>query len=145
MINHRAQICSSPDDQAILVVEDEHLIRFMVSEALREVGARVIEAANADEALVCLAADPKLRCVFTDVRMPGSMDGLQLLSRIASGFPHVKTVLTSGHLAPDQAPKDTLLIPKPYALEQVASLLIGLVHDNDGAPSADGAGPAAPT
>ena len=59
--------------------------------------------------------------------MPGSMNGLQLQTRIGSEFPHVITVLTSGHLSPEEVPGDTLLIPKPYLFEQVASQLIGLL------------------
>jgi CheY-like chemotaxis protein len=128
MSHAQAQTCLS-GERAILVVEDEVLIRILICDALRDAGARVVEAENADEALAYLAADPSLHLVFSDVRMPGSMDGLQLLSRIAADFPHVKTVLTSGHLSPSEAPGDTLLITKPYPCEKVASQLIGLIDE----------------
>src|SRR3984893_8424442 len=62
----------------VLIVEDEHLVRVTSADLLAEAGFEVLEAANADEALRILEATPVVRVVFTDVEMPGSLDGLGL-------------------------------------------------------------------
>jgi DNA-binding NtrC family response regulator len=116
--------------RAILVVEDEVFIRAVICDLLREAGARVIEAENADEALKCVAMDPTVGVVFTDVRMPGSLDGLQMRDRIASLHPHIKTVITSGHLLPHEMPDGALFFIKPYSVENVAAQLILLVDQS---------------
>ena len=106
--------------RCILVVEDELLIRFPLSEALRDVGFQVIEASNADEALDVLATvSPDL--VISDVRMPGSLDGLGLLAIIRSRFPSLPVIIVSGHLPPSLALQDgaTQFLSKPYDIEAV--------------------------
>src|SRR3546814_931318 len=89
-----------PENATVLVVEDEVLIRLMVSDELRDAGFRVVEAANADDAMAYLQAGEPADLVFSDVRMPGSMDGIALAEKLRSDFPHVRIVLTSGHLLP---------------------------------------------
>ncbi len=87
----------SPPPQTVLVVEDEVLIRLVIAEYLRECGYRVHEAANADEALAVLA-EPNVAVdiVFSDVIMPGSMDGFGLARWIRANRPQIDVVLTSG-------------------------------------------------
>ncbi len=110
-----------------MVVEDEVLIRVLICDSLRDAGARVIEAENADEALWYLRADPAVVFVFTDVRMPGTMDGVELLRRIASDFPNIRTALTSGHLHAADVPGETVFFAKPYQFDDVAGRLIDLL------------------
>lgn len=108
---------------AILVVEDELLIRLIVSEALREAGYDVIEAFNADEALEILRSSARVDLVISDVRMPGSLDGLGLLAHVRATFPRLPVILTSGHLDPTQALSHgaTQFLSKPYGLDAVVT------------------------
>ena len=83
--------------RTVLVVEDEVLIRLVIADYLRECGYRVHEAANADEALAVLEApNVAVDIVFSDVIMPGSMDGFGLARWIRANRPQVDVVLTSG-------------------------------------------------
>jgi CheY-like chemotaxis protein len=114
--------------RTILVVEDEVLIRMLISDVLRDAGLRVVEAANADEALMYVKSDHSVRFVFSDVRMPGSMDGIELAQRLRSEFPHIAVALASGHLIPSDVEKGTLLITKPYPLEETAARIIAILE-----------------
>ena len=80
----------------ILVVEDEVLIRMAVSDYLRECGFHVIEAGSGDEAVEVLKADTAVDIVFSDVNMPGSLDGFGLAQWIRRERPRLKVILTSG-------------------------------------------------
>ena len=80
----------------ILVVEDEVLIRMAVSDYLRECGFHVIEAGSGDEAVEVLKADTAVDIVFSDVNMPGSLDGFGLAQWIRRERPQLKVILTSG-------------------------------------------------
>jgi CheY-like chemotaxis protein len=99
----------------ILVVEDEILIRLATADFLRANGYRVLEASNADEALAILAAGEPIELVFSDVNMPGQMDGEDLAEWIKQSFPDVKVILTSGDKTETSAP----LIRKPYDYNMV--------------------------
>ena len=85
----------------VLVVEDEFLIRTMVSDDLREAEYEVIEACNADEALAILRSGAGVDLIFSDVRMPGTLDGLELLAMVRARDPAFPVVITSGHLPHD--------------------------------------------
>jgi CheY-like chemotaxis protein len=104
----------------VLVVDDEVLIRMMLCESLRQAGCEVIEAASADEALDVLASAPTPDVLVTDVKMPGSCDGLELASRIREDRPGLKVVITSGHTPAQSAiGLADAFLPKPFALEQL--------------------------
>jgi CheY-like chemotaxis protein len=84
------------ESETVLVVEDEILIRTAISEYLRHCGYRVVEAASADEAIVMLnQPDVKIDIVFSDVEMPGSMDGFGLSKWVKSNKPGLHVILTS--------------------------------------------------
>lgn len=100
---------------AVLVVEDEWLIRVVAVEALREAGYETLEAATADEAITLLEAHPEIRLVFTDVHMPGSMDGAKLAEVVRNRWPPVRIIVTSARPKP-VTPGDAVFIPKPYSL-----------------------------
>ena len=102
----------------ILVVEDEFLIRIVLSDSLRDVGYHVIEANSADEALVLLdTVLPDL--IISDVRMPGSVDGMGLLAAIKLHHPSLPVIITSGHFqaALALAAGANNFVPKPYSFE----------------------------
>lgn len=104
----------------ILVVEDEFLIRCMLSDELREAGYKVIEACDATEALLVLrTVNPDL--IVSDVRMPGPLDGLDLLAQVRETSPTLPVIIISGHLHPSQALVEgaTRFIAKPYLLSVI--------------------------
>ena len=100
----------------ILVVEDEALILFSIAEELRDAGFSVLEAHNAAEALRLLEANDSIRLIFTDIDMPGSMDGLRLSAMVRERWPPVGIIVTSGKRLPFAAalPKGSEFVPKPY-------------------------------
>jgi DNA-binding NtrC family response regulator len=77
----------------ILLVEDEVLIKMNISQYLRECGYQVIEAANADEALMVLQSDHKIDIVLSDVQMPGSMDGFGLAKWVRANRKELQIIL----------------------------------------------------
>lgn len=86
----------------VLVVEDEVLIRMDVADYLRDNGFQVVEAANAAEAVAVLSSTTTVDLVFTDVQMPGAMDGLGLARWIRQHRPGLPIVVTSGRLRSDE-------------------------------------------
>jgi CheY-like chemotaxis protein len=108
----------------ILVVEDDPLVRFSIAEELREQGASVVEAANADEAWAYLVAGEPVDLVFTDHRMPGSMTGAQLAVRARRLHPSLAIVVASGDPAVGEWSEPVL--KKPYPLGETAADLVRL-------------------
>lgn len=108
----------------ILVVEDELLIRMVLSDELRDVGYHVIEACSADEALAIIETEaPEL--IISDVRMPGRLDGLGLLAVVRETRPNLPVIITSSHLQAPHAIADgaTQFVAKPYSLELVVEIV----------------------
>jgi two-component system, response regulator PdtaR len=99
----------------VLVVEDEPFVRLLGVDVLEEAGFDVLQASNADEALRMLETHPEVRVVFSDVEMPGSIDGLGLAHCIRRRWPEVGIVLTSGHqIGIETLPGDGTFLIKPY-------------------------------
>ena len=110
--------------ETILVVEDEVLIRLVIADYLRDCGYRVIEAAHADEALLVLRkAELAIDVVFTDVEMPGSMDGFALAQWVRNNRPGMEVVLAGSVSRAVQAASDLCdaqnNVPKPYDPQNV--------------------------
>jgi two-component system, response regulator PdtaR len=80
----------------ILIVEDEYLIRTASTDAIRDAGFEVVEAANADNAIAILQSRSDIQVVFTDIHLPGSMDGAKLAHAIKHRWPPVRIIATSG-------------------------------------------------
>jgi len=110
----------------VLFVEDEVLVRTPVAHTLRGAGFVVVEAANADEAWSYLRSGAPVDLVFSDIQMPGTMDGVELASRIRQKFDHIVIILTSGKgaLPPDN---DHHFIGKPYRSAHVVETVIALL------------------
>ena len=99
----------------VLIVEDEPLVRLTGADLLADAGFEVLEAGNADEALLILEATQEVRVVFSDVEMPGALDGLGLARNICRRWPSIGIVLTSGHhIREEMIPGDGRFVPKPY-------------------------------
>jgi two-component system, response regulator PdtaR len=111
----------------ILVVEDDALLRWHAADMLEEHGFGVVEAANADAALKVLETRDDVRLLFTDIQMPGSLDGMDLARQVHARWPSVLLVITSGHVKPAQVdiPDDGRFVGKPYR----ATELLGEADD----------------
>ena len=107
----------------ILVVEDEALIRGFVLEELQDAGFEVVVATNADEAIVILETQIDIRLVFTDIDMPGSMNGMTLAAAVRERWPPIHLVITSGKGQPAELPERALFIPKPYLGRNVVEIM----------------------
>lgn len=114
----------------VLVVEDEALVRMDVAEHLAEQGYEVVEAANADEAIAILERDRRIRLVFTDVDMPGSMDGLKLAAAVADRWPPVRIIVASGHRIVEitDIPDGSVFFSKPYRYGEIVASIRELLH-----------------
>jgi CheY-like chemotaxis protein len=124
------------ENPVVLVVEDEALIRISAVHIIEDAGFTVAEASNADEAIRMLQSRTDIRAVFTDIRMPGSMDGWKLARAIRGRWPPIHLVLVSA-LVPDlsELPENGLFIRKPYAAEQLTAALYELFnHDPASGP-----------
>jgi CheY-like chemotaxis protein len=113
----------------VLVVEDDVLLRMDALQMLNDAGYQVLEAAHADEAITILEARLDITIVFTDIDMPGSMDGIKLAQAVRGRWPPIKIVVTSGHSIPakGEMPFDSIFIPKPYSSRIVLGAISGLI------------------
>jgi CheY-like chemotaxis protein len=113
----------------VLVVEDEGLIRSSAVDMVEDAGFATLVASNADEAIRILESRNDIRAVFTDVQMPGSMDGLKLARMVRSRWPPVALIVTSGQMQPLETdlPEGGRFLPKPYEASELAATLRQLV------------------
>ena len=107
----------------ILVVEDEPMIRSIAAEILEDAGFKTIEACNADEAIAILKLGRHVQFVFTDINMPGSMDGAKLAFAIHESWPPIHIVITSGRGEPAVMPAQALFMSKPYTAKDVVAAM----------------------
>ena len=109
----------------VLIVEDELLLRMNAVDMVGAAGFEVVAAANADEAIEILETRRDVTVVFTDIQMPGSMDGLKLARAVRGRWPPIKIVATSGHAGVRETdlPEGGRFVPKPYDSTQVAGVL----------------------
>jgi DNA-binding response OmpR family regulator len=116
----------------ILVVEDEVLVRMVISEHLRDCGFRVIEAASAEEATRLLSAGGEFDLVFTDVQLGGGADGFDLVQWIRATRPAQQVIITSGMAdAAERAARlcaDADFVGKPYTPEAVEARIRALLN-----------------
>jgi CheY-like chemotaxis protein len=109
----------------VLVVEDETLIRLDIVEQLAAAGFEVLQASNADEAIFVLETNLLVHIVFTDVDMPGSMDGIKLAQAVRGRWPPIKIVVASGHfkVRDEDLPAGGIFFDKPYNPSEVVRAL----------------------
>lgn len=88
-------------------------------------GLDVIEAGNAREAIVILHTGRRFECLFTDIDMPGDVDGLELAEIVKSAFPPIEIIITSGRgdVEPADLPPDGVFVGKPYSPQAIADLI----------------------
>jgi len=112
----------------VLVVEDEFLVRMNAVSLLEEAGFGVLEASNADAAIALLESRKDIRIVFTDINMPGSMDGLRLAHAIRNRWPPIELVLTSGRMGVrnEDMPERGRFLSKPYDPSELVKMVRSL-------------------
>jgi CheY-like chemotaxis protein len=119
------------DMHTVLVVEDETMVRMPIAEYLRDCGYNVLEAGDASEAIAAMDAEDSVSLVFSDIRMPGKMDGLELAEWFQSNHPAVPVLLTSGYNGgrklPTTSGSGSRFIEKPYSQTQVARRIAALL------------------
>lgn len=117
------------DRPIVLVVEDDVLLRMDALDMVRNAGFEAVEAANADEAIAILEARSNIHVVFTDIQMPGSMDGLKLAKFVKDRWPPIKIVATSGlvRVSREDLPAGGRFLPKPYTGSEVVQTLRDLL------------------
>ena len=109
----------------MLIVEDEPLIRMCAVDFAEEAGYAPLEAKDAREAMAILESGERIAVLFTDITLPGGMDGLELAAEVAARWPEVKVMRASGGLAglsADAAP-GAYRLPKPYGMDQFLEAL----------------------
>jgi two-component system, response regulator PdtaR len=119
----------------VLVVEDEPLVRLAAVDIVESAGLRALEASNAEEAIAILEASPDIRVVFTDVNMPGSMDGVKLAHYIRDRWPPIQLVVASGQaiIAESDLPSGARFFSKPYDASIGAALAMMAAGPTSGA------------
>lgn len=116
----------SRERRAILVVEDEIFIRIVAVDILSDCGLPIYEAGCASEALDLIAKYPEIALLFTDINMPGEMDGLALAAKVHAMRPNVGLIVTSGGISLSSAdlPDSGVFLPKPYRAADLATLVM---------------------
>jgi CheY-like chemotaxis protein len=107
----------------VLIVEDEAIVRDLVAEELEDAGFTVVIAVNADHAISILENRLDIHLVFTDIDMPGSMDGLKLAAAVRDRWPPIHIIITTGKARPLEIPANALFIPKPYFGKNVVTAM----------------------
>src|SRR5258707_13041736 len=105
----------------VLVVEDEMLLRMRAVDIVEDAGFTPLEAVNADDALALLESRSDIELLFTDIQMPGTMNGLKLAHAVHERWPSIKIILVSGKLTPTDAEKPihSRFFGKPLEIKQM--------------------------
>src|SRR3954469_3440629 len=113
----------------VLIVEDEMMLRMRAVDIVEDAGFCPVQAVNADEAISILEARSDISLLFTDIQMPGSMDGLKLAHAVHDRWPGIKIILVSGQVTPSDAekPEDSRFFGKPLSVEKMIAELQAMV------------------
>jgi CheY-like chemotaxis protein len=115
----------------LLVAEDDGFVRIMIAEFLRNAGYEVTEANDADEAIGIFQTGAPIDLLFSDIRMPGSMDGCDLAKRVHAEWPNTRVILTTGYsntLPKARRTMDDPVLEKPYRPQQVLETIRSLIE-----------------
>jgi CheY-like chemotaxis protein len=113
----------------VLVVEDEMLLRMRAVDIVGDAGYTSVEAVDADEAVAILESRSDIALLFTDIQMPGSMDGLGLARSVHDRWPPIKIILVSGQVRPTNLdiPPDSRFFGKPLEDEAMIAQLQSMI------------------
>jgi CheY-like chemotaxis protein len=116
----------------ILVVDDDPLLRMLAIELVNEAGFETLEACDADQAIAILESCSKIAVLFTDIDMPGSMDGLKLASVVSDRWPLIEILIASARVPLRDLPPNSRFLRKPYRqaamIAELHSLIGRAVH-----------------
>lgn len=115
----------------VLLVDDEPVIRMVASQGLEDAGFEVIEADCAESALEILKTRADVGVLFTDVNMPGALDGLDLARLVHERWPAIQLVLTSGRGLSVPVPDDGRFVAKPYSIEEMTEVVTQVAKQGD--------------
>jgi len=120
-----------PEVPKVLIVEDEMMLRMRAVDIVEDAGFSPVQAVNADQALAILEARADISLLFTDIQMPGSMDGLKLAHAVHDRWPSIKIILVSGQVTPSDAekPADSRFFGKPLSDVQMIAELQAMVGE----------------
>jgi two-component system, response regulator PdtaR len=121
---------ASVNSSVVLVVDDEVFARLFAVQIFLDEGFTVLEAADAEEGLAMLERNEDVGLLFTDLNMPGPLDGLQLARRVRDAHPDIALVATSGCMAPCEGalPSGSRFVPKPYTAHALMTTIRDLVR-----------------
>ena len=113
----------------VLVVEDDIMLRMRAVDIVEDAGYASVEAVDADEAFSVLQSRSDIALLFTDIQMPGIMDGLQLAHAVYERWPHLKIILVSGRLKLSSAdiPRESLFFGKPLVSHQIIAEMQNMI------------------
>lgn len=120
------------DVAKVLIVEDEMMLRLRAVDLVEEAGFSPVQAVDADEAIAILESRADISLLFTDIQMPGSMDGLKLAHAVHDRWPAIKIILVSGQARPSEAerPAESKFFRKPIDLLKLVPAMQAMVRDN---------------
>src|SRR5258708_37190051 len=109
----------------VLVVEDEMLLRMRAVDIVEDAGFTPLEAVNGDDAFAILESRSDIDLLFTDIQMPGTMDGLKLAHAVHARWPSIKIMLVSGQVTPSETerPADSRFYGKPLEVKKMIAEL----------------------
>lgn len=118
-----------PNKPIVLVVEDEPLLLLQACDVVRDAGFDPVPASNADEAIRILETRTDIRIVFTDVDMPGSMDGIRLAAAVRGRWPPIEFLVVSGFrdVKLSELPDHSRFFSKPYDSQKIMDALVEMV------------------
>lgn len=114
----------------VVVAEDDFLLRMLATDILTDQGYAVLEAESAEVALMMLESTSNVRLLFTDVQMPGALDGMELARRVCERWPLVPVLVTSGQrrIRPGDLPDSARFLAKPYRQEDLVAVIDNLIR-----------------
>ncbi len=121
----------SPAPAVVLVVDDEMLLRMRAVDMVQDAGYTSVEAVDADAALAILESRSDIALLFTDIQMPGSLDGLQLARAVHERWPPIKIILVSGQLklSNSDIPPDSRFFGKPLKANEMIAEMQNMISE----------------
>jgi two-component system, response regulator PdtaR len=112
-----------PKAPVVLVVEDEPLVLMMALDIIAEAGFEAISALNADAAIAILESRDDIGIIFTDINMPGSMNGVKLAHAVRGRWPPIEIIVTSAKRLELALPERSRFLPKPYGAGELSNAI----------------------
>ena len=111
----------------VLIVEDEPTLLLFAQDFLEDAGFRTLTANNADAAIAILETHEDIRIIFTDIDMPGSMNGIKLAQAVRNRWPPIQIIATSGHVSAPKLPEGSKFFDKPFEPQKVIDAMHEMV------------------